>query len=478
MTHKTNSQKHRGIATVWVVLIFMVLLAILGLMLDIAHVYLVGHQLHNAADAAALAGARYVADPDSTTLGANARAKALEYAQKNYAAKLSVNLNTVGDTTTEVTFDMALPASARWPLLSDGDVYIGRYINQSRLFIKNDPYPDAMLVVTRKGDGQANEPLPLLFAPVITAFYGGEIVENAGMHKYAVAKIENPYGAGVLALGECGCPGIIFGSGSSELVIFGGGSLYVNSPYYPGGNDGAIDQSGNSKAEVNLDRIYVVGGIDAKFDYPDDTDVHIGSDPEPDPYAGLPDAIYSTIPDRGTITETGTYSPGYYSGGIQVNGGATINLEPGNYYLDSIGQAASLSMNNGLITGENVTLHIIGDANYGININGGNMDISAPVSGPYAGVGIFQKRDPNYDCSISCKFPWEQAYPMSQFSGEGTVIIDGAVYMPTTRLELGGTGYISMTRTIADRFLIDGTSEKVVDYKGTPKIAEKSYLVE
>ena len=111
-------------------------------------------------------------------------------------------------------------------------------------------------------------------------------------------------------------------------------------------------------------------------------------------------------------------------------------------------------------------------------MNGGSLDISAPISGVYADIGIFQKRDPDYSCAQSCDFPWSKAVPMSVFSGNATVNIEGAVYMPHNRLELGGTGDILMTRTVADRLYIYGDGQKTVDYKGDPKIAEKSYLVE
>ena len=80
---KANTNKHRGIALVWVTLTLFVLLAILGLMLDWGLVYVVGHQLQNAADAAALAGSRYVAwDIDPQKM--NAQNKALEYALQNH----------------------------------------------------------------------------------------------------------------------------------------------------------------------------------------------------------------------------------------------------------------------------------------------------------------------------------------------------------------------------------------------------------
>ena len=481
MKYISSLQKRKGISLIWVALTFLVIFALGGLMLDWAHVFLVGHQLQNVADAAALAGSRWVPDPNSSPAGNTARLKAQEYAGNNYAAKLSVNLNPVGDTSTEVEIDMALPENTLFPLFDDGDIYIGRYVDDSRLFIKNDPYPNAMLVVTRKLTGEANDPLPLLFAPIFTS----GAVSESGIQKYAVAKIDNPYGAGVLALGECcDCPGIIFGSTDPQepaLTIFGGGSLYVNSCYNPGGNDGAVDQSGNAVVGLDIDSMHVVGSIDEKFDYPDDTDIHDYTDgvaPEPDPYASLPDAVYSTTPDLETMDASGTYSPGYYSGGIQISNGITVDLQAGDYYLDSVGQAASLGMTGGLITGEGVTLHIIGDADYGVKMNGGDLDIAAPTSGVYADIAIFEKRDPDYDCAQSCDSPWSQAVPMSAFSGNASTNIDGAVYMPHNRLELGGTGDLLMTRTVADRIYIYGAGQKVVDYKGTPKIAQKSYLVE
>ena len=87
---------------------------------------------------------------------------------------------------------------------------------------------------------------------------------------------------------------------------------------------------------------------------------------------------------------------------------------------------------------------------------------SAPASGEYEGIAIFQKRDPDYSCEKSCVYPWGDAVPISEFNCLGDIIIDGGVYMPHNRLELGGTGYMYMTRLVADRFYVDGTAEKIV----------------
>jgi hypothetical protein len=252
--------------------------------------------------------------------------------------------------------------------------------------------------------------------------------------------------------------------------------MHINSPYNPGGNDGALDKLVNANIAISADYINVVGGIDERFDFPEDVYVHDYTGDivaVPDPYEYLPPhdlVAIRALPDKGTIDDSSdlqTLSPGYYSGGIQISI-AAITLAPGDYYLDSIGQAASMEVNGGLITGEGVTLHIIGDTDHGIEIQGNAMvDISAPASGEYEGIAIFQKRDPTYDCEQSCFETWSQSYPLSEFNGTGDIVLDGGVYMPHNRLELGGTGYIYMTRLVADRFYIYGTAEKIID-NGNP----------
>ncbi|MHC4288749.1 MAG: hypothetical protein ACYSSK_01575, partial [Planctomycetota bacterium] len=128
-------------------------------------------------------------------------------------------------------------------------------------------------------------------------------------------------------------------------------------------------------------------------------------------------------------------------------------------------------MSGGLLTGEGVTLHIIGDADEGIDVRGNvSIDISAPTSGNYEGIAIFQKRDVNYDCVQSCVEPLSAAVPISEFSGSGIINIEGAVYMPHNRLELGGTGDIFTERVVADRIYINGTLEIVIDYQGDRSI--------
>ncbi len=479
----TRHQKRRGVAILWVALLLIVFIGFVGFVIDAGRLYLAGHQLHNAADAAALAGARFVPMVMENGSTDEAEQVAQDYAKENDAARLAVHLDK-GWTLPADSYISLVAADSISPYAVTEDIVIGRYIDSSRLFIVDHETPDSMLVIGRR-DGTDSQPkLPLLFGPI----FG---VDTANLKKYAIAKVINPYGAGLLALGECPCPGIIFGSSDPldpAITILGGGSLYVNSTYIDeSGKEGAVDQSGNARVDIDIERMYVVGGIDDNFDYPPEADIHDYEDnilPEPDPYAYLLDHDLTAIralPDKGMISDTNdlqTLSPGYYSGGLQVSN-ANITLAAGDYYFDSVDQADSMNINGGLVTGEGVTLHIIGDADGGVNISGsGNLEISAPTSGPYAGVSIYEKRDPNYDCDQSCATPWSKADPISVFSGSGDIKIGGGVYMPHNRMELGGNGYISVTRIVADRFYIYGSSQKLVNYKGEPKIAPASYLVE
>jgi hypothetical protein len=489
---KTN-HKRKGIALIWMSFIFLVILGFMAILIDFGRGYLAVHQIHNAADAAALAGVRYVPvvyDPNSDSINLNAATDiAHYYGLEHISAKVNVFLDADTHVYPEDYIDGngdPIPVNPYDPSLT-ADIVIGRYNDDNGLFFVDHDSPDAMMVIARR-DGTANHPLLGLI------FGSGFGKDSAKFERFAIAKVDPDYGAGVLALGECpDCPGIEFDGVGAEvpLTILNGGSLHVNSS-----SDEAVFI--NSKNIIlDLERLTSVGGLNDKFydsmaSYPEKyADSNIQNDMgaayiEPDPFAYLPNhdlAAIKALPDKGTITDandTQTLLPGYYSGGLQISGGTTINLSPGDYYLDSIGQAASLSMNstNDLITGtDGVTLHIIGDADLGINIKGGNIDISAPTTGTYAGVGIYQKRDPTYSCAKSCAHPWNSAAPISNFNGNGILNVDGAVYMPHNRLELGGTGELYMERVVADRMLISGSGLKEINYKGKREIAPQSWLV-
>ncbi|MCE5185272.1 MAG: Tad domain-containing protein [Planctomycetaceae bacterium] len=461
----TSNRNHirRGIGLIWLVISFMALLAFMGLAIDSARVFFTGHQLQNSADAASLAGSRYVMDPNALD-GSRARDIAIQFAASNEAARAPVDLNRNDGNA------------------ADGDIVIGRYRMQ---YAKDDdpstiPFvptmntPNAMKVYARKLEsGAANEPLPLLFGGIIT----NGTVTLSNIQKYATAMIYNASGAAVIALSTA-TPKVpsnkddvgLYMHGGAVLNVSNDGSIYANTMETSAWLDGTpyIDA-----AEINL-----VGGInDESFDptYQDETStINTGMPPIEDPYIELSDA-YSTTPKGailnpdGTTTATTiikqagpagsptTYLPGYYAGGIIKPGAGQIVLQSGTYHL---GNGINIANAQCEIIANGVTLHIVDGA---VNINGADLTLSPPTSGDYAGVSMFQSRT-NTDKAL--------------IVGNADLQLTGLLYFPNAALEIGGTGCIMGNQLIANTIEVRGNSLINVPYLGSPEIAKRSYLVE
>src|ERR1700730_15442904 len=145
----------------------------------------------------------------------------------------------------------------------------------------------------------------------------------------------------------------------------------------------------------------------------------IGAPPVPDPYAGV---ALQTIPDC-TTTQTGTWidhktttlNPDHFCDGFHFENTVVIHLNPGRYYVD-----------NHLIIQDNVmvdtpmggvTLIINGTYSFDIT-NKVTLNITAPTTGPYAGLAFFGSR------SGSSSTP-----PI--FDNNTTLHVTGASYFPS-----------------------------------------------
>lgn len=123
------------------------------------------------------------------------------------------------------------------------------------------------------------------------------------------------------------------------------------------------------------------------------------------------------------------FSPGVYNGGINVTGTGTYNFMPGIYCIVGGG----LTVGSGAqITGTGVTFYLTtapGSAAYGgVNIGGTSAtNISAPTSGPLAGILFFQDRS----------IPVNTA--TNTFDATGGATFAGALYFPTTTVQFMGT---------------------------------------
>jgi hypothetical protein len=158
----------------------------------------------------------------------------------------------------------------------------------------------------------------------------------------------------------------------------------------------------------------------------------------------------------------GTLNPGVYCGGIHLNGGTTVNLNPGIYIL----AAQGMQFNSTTVNGSGVTFYntdnqgdawgcpsMTGNSNAGpVQINSSaNVNLTAPeddshVESSYIGILFMQNRAITYNQT-------------NVINGSANSNFDGAIYFPTTDLSFAGTsdtsGYLML---IADTVNFTGAT--------------------
>ena len=157
------------------------------------------------------------------------------------------------------------------------------------------------------------------------------------------------------------------------------------------------------------------------------------------------------------ITSSTNLSPGVYCGGLKIGGSSTVNLDPGTYIMDSGNFEVAGDV---YIYGTGVTIILTSSSNnYGsVKITGGTeIDLSAPTSGDYAGVDIYQ--DPDAPEGNS-----------NDITGTADMDIEGAVYLPSGDLNIGGNGNYSgqCTQLIADTVTLVGDAEILNNCENMP----------
>jgi hypothetical protein len=144
---------------------------------------------------------------------------------------------------------------------------------------------------------------------------------------------------------------------------------------------------------------------------------------------------------------------GTYCGGIAVHGNAWMHFNPGTYVLAGGGMGISA---NTTMTGTGVTFYnTTGTGGYGaITLNGNTQaNLSAPTSGPMAGILFFQDRS----------IPSSAAG--STITGNSSSTFDGGVYFATTQLTFGGNSSASgYSIVVADKLTVSGNSSVGSNY--------------
>jgi Flp pilus assembly protein TadG len=155
----------------------------------------------------------------------------------------------------------------------------------------------------------------------------------------------------------------------------------------------------------------------------------------PDPLADLTPPSNANAPCNHTNSRpngTVSLSPGVYCGGINVQGNSTVTFQPGIYILRDGGLSAKggATLNGAgvgfFMTGSGTAVQLSkDDLSLGGNVN---VNISAPTSGPLAGIAIYQ------DHSAST------GTITNTIVGDGTVNFTGTLYFGNQNVVFTGNG--------------------------------------
>ncbi len=496
--------RHRGIGLVWTVLVIFALLLLVGLSIDTGKLCLVNHQLHNAADAAALAGAPWVKKEQDY-----ARQLAYDFALKNKADGDDVELDPNPNN------------------LASGDIIIGKYgyfeETGQYLFIPFDPANptsvNALAVITSRDvderDGhQATQQVPLLFGP-LAGVYALDLAGNwqGKSGPYAIAITGGGAGAGLICLRDDGTG--LHAQGTGNLIVNNltgdpdNGAIQVNST----DDEASITLNGTPGIIAETVNVVAEGFSQVgDFDLYENTDVWLGQPRMPDPLWWLNEPGYKpTDPALGYITnpnDPGTIyiqndsevpaepiPAGYYPGGMTFKGGTEENpvrLEGGIYILDGAGLQ--------VVAGSYVVVDPAGgDANgNGIGeaffyIAGTNWEADGTACF-VAGNAVLRAEPLTYEPYAGIIFAQdENNLNDAEITGTGDSLIEGTLYFPQEKpadeqkkgngdgfaLRLGGTGMGTGNQIIASSVYIFGTGDKIVNYNGEyPSPIGKAWLVE
>lgn len=250
------------------------------------------------------------------------------------------------------------------------------------------------------------------------------------------------------------CAAMVNSSAPDALQVQGGGCL-----------------SGNA--------ITVVGGVSGA-DSCAPTRPTTGATPISDPYASVAPPSFSLSCDHTNFTaDPNTPVPplegGVYCGGMSISGPA--NLKPGIYVLQGGGLTCSAQCN---MTGTGVTIYNTCSSGYcaggstgygGINISGqATLTLSAPQSGPLAGMLFFQDR------SVA-------AGQSESFAGGSTSTFNGVFYFPKSTATFAGVSAAADGSLIivADKVSFAGTSTNNVQVSqsgATPAFVPTASLID
>jgi Flp pilus assembly protein TadG len=388
-----------------VAVLVLVLFGFAGLAVDLSRLYTASQQLQSAADAAALAAANKVSTEIDPSYPDNpytvTRQMAVSVALQNNAAGVPVKL------------------SANTANAPDGDIVIGRWDGIEKTFTPDLVDPNAVKVVARRTTTSEGGPIDLIFGPVFE-------VTGADVGRTGIALMSKVLDPLLLVLHPSAKASLDIGG--NGLISLAEGGIQVNSD-----SNCAIDVNGSS--HVSAPMTSTTGTVCApagSITGPLYEHVPVVPDPLADvlPDTAAWNAFKASLPkplgSDGRITDSGTFSPGYYPKGLSVNNSTVVTLAPGSYMFGE-----EVKMNgDAQLHGTGVTLFI--DHGATMDVGGGTtLELGPPSSGTFKGITIFSHRDNTGKDAVS-------------LGGNGVLEVDGIAYVPGGTLAMIGTSIKSI----------------------------------
>jgi hypothetical protein len=264
----------------------------------------------------------------------------------------------------------------------------------------------------------------------------------------AVAGLQQDGDYCILALDEGTAVGI---TNSGNTLVDARCGMHSNSSGEP-----AV--TGNGSATIFASPVSAVGGINSSTNFATGTVFTPYNVSQRDPYAGLPDPSITSTNQQVNVgpNQTRNLTPGTYRD-FRIQG--TANMAPGTYFIDGrngggfdIGAQAVLNGSGVTIvlTNSDFTSSSSSGTSAGVKINGGaTLNLTAPTSGTYQGVLLYQDR---------------RTTAMSdtiQINGNSSSRLRGAIYIPKNGLLFNGTSGmdIDCLQMVGYRITFTGTSD-------------------
>jgi len=440
-----QATRRKGMALVWTAVVVFVILLVVGLSIDWGKVAYNVHELQNAADAAALAGAQWVRI-DQTI----ARDRAQGLGDENDTERQAVYLdrNELNDAV--------------------GDIVLGRYDRALRTFTATLEGPDAVKVIARRAATTGDErrgPIAMIFGPLAG-------VPDVDITREAVAVCTGFTGAGFIVLARS--PEEYPKNIKNALTFSGDLSLDVQ--------DGAIHVNSDlSSIKFNSTPRFMaceqlsVGAVEGDIHFgsvdPETLpfDIHYSRPPVQDPLGNLkPVEVMSSYTDP-AVWPVHTYSggdaslePGYYSGGISISTG-TVTFAEGIYVVEN-----GLKVTGGNVTAEGVMFYI---ASGSLDLGGnGTLLFSGPgAEGTTAPADPVQATLWDYYQDVTIFQSRTNPDSPAKIVGGSSFNIGGILYFPKNHLSLSGTSsnpFRPGDQLICNTADLGGTGSLEIQYKG------------